>query len=658
MWEFPQDIVAEQYRELRQYYERAISAPRDKGLLPDVAEFRRMLGMEDALIPPQPQQKQIANSTAHIASLVSWPILPTGNTSSTAGKQVRLYGILITPKTAGKHPAVVVVHDANQSAADITGLAGNVPEQAQHARRLAEAGVVVFAPFFTQRRSFSQPWTDDRSWLFRLGYQVGRHLIGSEVQQVSAAYDFLSSQPSVDAGRIGIAGLAQGGLIAFYAAAVDSRFKAAQVANYYNGPEKAFDEPEDRIIWRRMPRFRDDEVARLIAPRRLILEGGDAGAMSFAAELKAAKGTAIRWDQQMSPDEIGQIANAQFTQWQARYRNLAMEAYAKREAEWKPDTRSAESYREWVKPRLDAYFDTVGRYPDPSGAVEAKSVQLYDEPQFTGYRLNVKLYDGVHAYGILLVPKGMKPGERRPVVFTQHGLQGIPEHALGVVPNAKNDAVYGRFGYQLARRGYIVFAPMISTQTGVDRSRITRRAHLLGLTPVGMELRKFGRVLDYLSTLDFVDKDRFAFYGLSYGGYTALWIAPGEPRFKVVISSGHFNDWNLKTSDLTEGTSFLFHADHFDMFNFGLLKTFNHSDLAMLCAPRPYMIEVGDKDGIVMSPRRFVDVEMTRVEELYRKLGIPERGRVARFNGPHRIDGTEAYPFLDRWLNWQPANPN
>jgi len=33
---------------------------------------------------------------------------------------------------------------------------------------------------------------------------------------------------------------------------------------------------------------------------------------------------------------------------------------------------------------------------------------------------------------------------------------------------------------------------------------------------------KAGRVLDYLETLPFVDKDRFAFYGLSYGGFTAL----------------------------------------------------------------------------------------------------------------------------------------
>ena len=69
--------------------------------------------------------------------------------------------------------------------------------------------------------------------------------------------------------------------------------------------------------------------------------------------------------------------------------------------------------RQWSGPRRDAYMDTIGRYPASSGAVSARSVQLYDEGEFTGYRLSVKVYDGVHAYGILLVPKGLKPGEKR-----------------------------------------------------------------------------------------------------------------------------------------------------------------------------------------------------------------------------------------------------
>jgi hypothetical protein len=193
---------------------------------------------------------------------------------------------------------------------------------------------------------------------------------------------------------------------------------------------------------------------------------------------------------------------------------------------------------------------------------------------------------------------------------------------------------------------------MISTQTSLGRDRVTRRAQVLGRSTVGIEARKFGRVLDFLSTLPFVDSSRFAFYGLSYGGYTALWAGPAEPRFKVVISSGHFNEWDVKTTDLTQGTSFLFYPAVLDMFSFGLLPRFNHAEVAMLIAPRAFMIEAGAKDGVIIAPRRFADLEMSRVQDLYRRLGIPEMCQVARFNGPHKIDGTEAYPFLDLRLDW------
>jgi hypothetical protein len=85
-----------------------------------------------------------------------------------------------------------------------------------------------------------------------------------------------------------------------------------------------------------------------------------------------------------------------------------------------------------------------------------------------------------------------------------------------------------------------------------------------------------------------------------------------------------------------------------------MLNAFNHSDLASLIAPRPFMIEMGDNDGVIVEPRALADLEIERALEIYRKLRIPEMGVCARFAGPHRIDGREAYPFLDRWLSWTP----
>jgi cephalosporin-C deacetylase-like acetyl esterase len=525
-----------------------------------------------------------------------------------------------------------------------------------------------------------------------LGYQVGRHLIGNEVQQISSAVDFLSSLPRVDGERIGVVGAGQGGLTALYAAALDTRLRAALVANYLDRRDSAYEEPEDRIIWKHLERFGDAEIAAMIAPRALVVDRGGPqvhseiqralpfferfsapAALRFIGERDQQHGPStaaielfdeilhpdIHWlisppQPPLDPEPFLAIANAQFSQWQARYRNLAMEAYAERDLHAQPDTSSPANYQRWRTRRHQIFLDVIGRYPEATGPLEPKSAPVYDEPDSIGYRLSVRVYEGVHAYGILLMPKNIKPGERRPVVFTQHGLGGRPEDALGVTENPRADSTYSKFGRELTRRGYIVFAPLISTQTSPGRNALVRRGHLVGLTPVGIEIKKAACVLDYLETLPFVDKDRFAFYGLSYGGFTALWTGPAEPRFKVVICSGYFNDWNLKTTDLTEGTSFLFYKDTFDMFNFDILNKFNHSGLAALVPPRAFMVEIGSRDGIVMEPRRFVDLELARVTELYAKLGIPEKGRIARFDGPHKIDGAEAHPFLDEMLNWTP----
>ncbi|HUQ95758.1 MAG TPA: prolyl oligopeptidase family serine peptidase [Bryobacteraceae bacterium] len=705
-WEFPPDIVSEQHFELRRYFEaRIAAAASQRGSSAEGtqtveelrSDFRRMIGAVDPFLPPKPVLKQIGATAAFTFSLVEWPVLPLGNVGSTAGSSggvVKQYGLLLESKRSGKHPAAIAIPDAHLSAADIAGLTTRLPQREQYARSLAVNGYVVLVPFFTQRRTFSQPWLDDRAWLVRLGYQVGRHLIGSEVQQVSSAVDFLGQLPRVDRERIGVAGSGQGGLTALYAAALDTRLKAALVANYFDRRDRAFEEPEDRILWKHLQRFGDAEIASFIAPRALVIDRGGRGVVEEYQRARrlferANAAAAIRYsgerDQQHGPataaielfDEVLHpdvqwpisapqappdpepfyaIANAQFSQWQARYRNLAMEAYGERDRRWRPDTSSAANYRNSSKPLRELFLDTVGRYAAPSGALDARSVKLYDEPEFTGYRLSVRVYDGVHAYGILLIPKHIQAGERRPVVFTQHGFGDKPEDALGVVDNQRADSLYAKFGRQLARRGYIVFAPLISAQTTSARQALARRAHLLGLTPVGIEIKKAGRVLDYLETLPFADKERFAFYGLSYGGFTALWTGPAEPRFQAVICSGHFNDWNFKTTDLTEGTSFLFYKDTFDMFNFDILHKFNHSDLARLTAPRAFMIEIGSRDGVEVEPRRFVDVEMARVTRLYRELGIPQKGRIARFDGPHRIDGAEAIPFLDEMLNWKPRH--
>ena len=51
---------------------------------------------------------------------------------------------------------------------------------------------------------------------------------------------------------------------------------------------------------------------------------------------------------------------------------------------------------------------------------------LYEQPTYRAYEVTLDVYPDVFAYGWLLLPKDLKPGERRPVVVCQHGLEGRP----------------------------------------------------------------------------------------------------------------------------------------------------------------------------------------------------------------------------------------
>jgi len=97
----------------------------------------------------------------------------------------------------------------------------------------------------------------------------------------------------------------------------------------------------------------------------------------------------------------------------------------------------------------------------------ARTVQLYDEPNWVGYAVEMPVFPDVVASGILLLPRDLKPGERRPVVVCQHGLEGRPE----AVCDPKIKSVYHAFGAQLADRGTSSTHPRIPTSATNDIGR-------------------------------------------------------------------------------------------------------------------------------------------------------------------------------------------
>ena len=325
-----------------------------------------------------------------------------------------------------------------------------------------------------------------------------------------------------------------------------------------------------------------------------------------------------------------------------------------REQFWKQadPKRGAESWNEQIVDYRNYLWDRiVGRLPASDQPLNPRTRKIYEEQNWVGYEVVLDVYPEVIAWGHLLIPKGIEPGERRPVVVCQHGLEGQPADVITRDQQQQAFEYYKGFGAELADRGFVVFAPHNFYRGENEFRQLQRKAHLLGWTLFGLTTVQHQRHLDWLSALPFVDPNRIGFYGLSYGGNTAVRVPALLPQYAAVISSGDFNDWIIKNATVDYIHSMVYH-NVYEVFEWNLGHTFNHSDLAALIAPRPFMVERGHDDGVGID--EWVGSEYARVRRLYARLGIAERTEIEFFNGPHTIHGQGTYAFLHRHLDWPP----
>ena len=569
----------------------------------------------------------------------------------------------------------------------------------------------------TTSRMTNQP---HREWIYRMAYEVGRHIIGYEVQKVLAGVDwFTRENRDKQMAPIGVFGYGEGGLLALYSAALDSRIQATAVSGYFQSRQQVWQEPVYRDVWGLLAEFGDAELAGLIAPRALIVEASRGPEIAGPpAETEARKGATPN-GKLISPP----LASVEAEVERARPFFAGLKAKEKLQlvvsdggsglagsesgADWfpgitwsqdkdtasrRPSSRSAcRSMMEqsactgslislsttlngcWEKPRRSErrfgrrqtrrarsvgnrrtqfhrdyiWDEVIGRLPSPSQAANPRTRQIYDEPKFKGYEVMLDVWPDVFAYGILLVPKDLSPGERRPVVVCQHGLEGRPRDTI-----EKNEAYhyYKQFAARLAEQGFVTFSPQ-NPYIGKDRFRlIQRQGHPLKLALFSFILGQHERLLDWLASQSFVDPDRIGFYGLSYGGKTAVRVPPLLDRYALSICSADFNEWVWKNTRIDSRYSYLVTLEY-DMIEFDFANVVNYSELANLMAPRPFMVERGHHDGV--APDEWVAYEYAKIRYFYAtKLKIPEKTEIEFFDGPHTINGQGTFDFLRRHLKW------
>lgn len=688
-----------------QAYDQSLSINRQR--LAHILGVRdpRVDHVEMELVATPTQRGPLARGQGYEVFAVRWP----------AFGDVHGEGLLLSP--IGREPIanVVAIPDAGQTPEQIAGLTNGVAPESQFARRLAESGCRVVIPALISRRNSYEATLSNREFIYRPAYELGRHIIGYEIQKVLAAIDWMTAQGSNSDARIGVIGWGEGGLLAFYSAALDNRIRAACVSGFFDDRTKVWKQPVDRNVFGLLEQFGDAEVAAMIAPRSLIVEAaigpeatistkngapgkletprledvraeferarslvnglspkprlemvasengtgpyGSEGALtSFLTAMGAGHQLASQGPppQQLEPgiDPVAREARQlheldRHSQWL-----LTESQYTREKFMSKLDTSSPQKFQQSADGYRDFFYrQVIGRFDDAMLPPNPRSRKSYDEPKWTGYEVMLDVFPDLIAYGILLVPKDIKPGERRPVVVCQHGLES---HAQDTVVG--DSPYYHGFARKLCERGFITFAPQ-NLYIFKDRFRtLQRKANPLGKTLYSMIVPQHQQITDWLKALPFVDPTRIGFYGLSYGGKTAMRVPALVTNYCLSVCSGDFNEWVWKNASTRSPYSYA-RMGEYEIFEFDLGSTFNYAEMAALIAPRPFMVERGHFD--VVAPDETVGYEFAKVRKLYEAgLGLRDQCEIEWFTGPHTIHGQGTFDFLQRKLQWPAPQRN
>jgi dienelactone hydrolase len=704
----------------RDAYERSIAPNRNR--------LGRLLGVVDERLPIRELEYVSGSATPGVIArtdrftvrAVRWPVL----------EGVEGEGLLLTPE---ERPLarVIALPDADQTPEMIAGLAPGLPPEAQWARRLAENGCQVVIPVLIDRKDTwsGQPdiWMTNlphREWIYRPAFDLGRHIIGYEVQKVLALVDWF--RQGDDARPIGVAGYGEGGLIAFNSAALDSRIAAALVSGYFDQREQVYQEPIYRNVFGLLTEFGDAEIASLIAPRPLIIEHSRApeiegpppareGRRNFAApgRLRTPSLDAVRREVQRAraffPQEgptrpaiqlVGEgepVRPGSEVTLRAFLLTLGLpdrpllpagKAIRDLRANFDPDIRmerqvrqlvehtqvllrrsaqarqtfwaraKATSVAEWEKAcvfyRRYLGEEVIGRFSTPRLPSNPRARQFREQQRWIAHEVMLDVFPDVFLWGYLLVPRDLKPGEKRPVVVCQHGLEGLPDDVITEDPKSQAYPIYKGFAVRLAERGFVVFAPHHYYRGGNRFRQLQRLAYPIQKTLFSVVVAQHEQLLSWLKELPFVDASRIGFYGLSYGGFSAMRLGALVPGYAVVINSAEFNDMAPKKVSVHDRYSYPFYGTY-EVNEWDLINTFNYSDLAGLIAPRAFMVERGHDDTV--APDEWVAAEYARVRRLYVKLGLADRTAIEFFDGPHAINGVGTFAFLHKHLNWPEKKP-
>ena len=325
-------------------------------------------------------------------------------------------------------------------------------------------------------------------------------------------------------------------------------------------------------------------------------------------------------------------------------------------------TFSGSTRAEWAAWRtaFDARLrQLMGRCPQPV-PLDPEVLERVDCGDYIREKVvfDTEKYVSVPAY--VLIPKDLKPGERRPGILAAHGHGRGKADICGITDTPEEfeqriKPLNYDYACQFVRRGYVVVAPdwrgfgeRLSpaewARPGRDSCNVNYMAcGYLGYHLLALQVWDGMRTVDYLQSRPEVDPERLGVGGLSFGGTMTTYLAALEPRLKVACISGYLSTIKHDAMGMRGKGNFC-GAQYMP----GLLTIGDIPEVAGLIAPKPLIVEMGEQDSC------FIIEDMKRayaqVERIYAAASAPDRLAADVHPGAHAWSGAKAFDWFAHWI--------
>jgi dienelactone hydrolase len=304
--------------------------------------------------------------------------------------------------------------------------------------------------------------------------------------------------------------------------------------------------------------------------------------------------------------------------------------------------------------RKDKYrlqmFEMLGLDPlPPRTPLKATVTGKIQHKEFEVWKLHYQSKPRLYVTANLYVPKGLKKPAPTILYVCGHGRVKKDGVSYG------NKVHYQHHGIWFARNGYVclvIDTLQLGEIEGIHHGTYNHKMwwwNSRGYSSAAVEAWNCIRALDYLETLDFVDKKRFGVTGRSGGGAYSWWISALDERIKVSapvagiadlknhVYAGFPNSGRLAHGTVEGHCDCMFHVNTY---------RWDFAQVAALVAPRPLMILNTDDDRIF--PLDGVNRIFNQVRKIYNLHGARDKLGLVITPGGH----SDTQPLRVPAFNW------